>query len=219
MVRNTTSCYSNQPPGNADVLLQPRRRAGGARSAPESAVPSTSSSTAAAASARAGCCSISASAAASSTSRPPPGAAATNSRTSRPSWPVHRQPGLRGAAADQLASGLRRLRRAARGRADDDRPRRVPVHRPPGARDRLAAQPLRREHADNADLLLCLSGSDVSFFERDVVGYGATSYGRRTGSLRLRPFRWPEIARFHPGLERSRSGSGPGPSSAAFPTT
>jgi uncharacterized protein len=52
------------------------------------------------------------------------------------------------------------------------------------------------EHADNPDLLLCISGSDVSFFERSVVGYGATTYGRRTGSLRLRPFAWPEIAPF-----------------------
>ncbi len=52
------------------------------------------------------------------------------------------------------------------------------------------------EHADNPDLLLCLSGSDVSFFERSVVGYGATTYGRRTGSLRLRPFPWSEIGPF-----------------------
>jgi uncharacterized protein len=56
-----------------------------------------------------------------------------------------------------------------------------------------------REHEDNADLLLCLSGSDVSFFERSVVGYGATTYGRRTGSLRLQPFPWSEIAAFTKG--------------------
>ncbi len=52
------------------------------------------------------------------------------------------------------------------------------------------------EHAGNPDLLLCISGSDVSFFERDVVGYGATTYGRRTGSLRLRPFPFAEIGPF-----------------------
>lgn len=52
------------------------------------------------------------------------------------------------------------------------------------------------EHADNPDLLLCLSGSDVSFFERSVVGYAATTYGRRTGSLRLQPFPWSEIGPF-----------------------
>jgi AAA+ ATPase superfamily predicted ATPase len=55
------------------------------------------------------------------------------------------------------------------------------------------------EHEDNGDLLLCLAGSDVSFFESSVVGYGATTYGRRTGSLRLRPFPWSEIAAFTPG--------------------
>lgn len=55
------------------------------------------------------------------------------------------------------------------------------------------------EHAEDPDLLLCLSGSDVSFFERSVVGYGATTYGRRTGSLRLLPFPWQEIGAFVPG--------------------
>lgn len=56
-----------------------------------------------------------------------------------------------------------------------------------------------RDHEDNPDLLLCLSGSDVGFFERDVVGYGAATYGRRTGSLRLRPFPWSEVGAFVPG--------------------
>lgn len=56
-----------------------------------------------------------------------------------------------------------------------------------------------REHADDGNLLLCISGSDISFFEKDVVGYGATTYGRRTGSLKLRPFEWPQIAEFTPG--------------------
>ena len=52
------------------------------------------------------------------------------------------------------------------------------------------------EHEDNPDLLLCISGSEVSFFEGEVMGYGATTYGRRTGSLRLAPFRFAEIAPF-----------------------
>ena len=52
------------------------------------------------------------------------------------------------------------------------------------------------EHEDNPDLLLCVSGSEVSFFEREAMGYGATSYGRRTGSLRLAPFRFADIAPF-----------------------
>jgi AAA+ ATPase superfamily predicted ATPase len=55
------------------------------------------------------------------------------------------------------------------------------------------------EHEGNPDLLLCISGSDVSFFERSVMGYGATTYGRRTGSLRLAPFRFPDIGHFTKG--------------------
>ncbi|HEY8502233.1 MAG TPA: ATP-binding protein, partial [Solirubrobacterales bacterium] len=55
------------------------------------------------------------------------------------------------------------------------------------------------EHEDNPDLLLCLSGSDVGFFEDAVVGYGATTYGRRTGSLRLQPFGFADIAHFTKG--------------------
>ena len=58
-----------------------------------------------------------------------------------------------------------------------------------------------REHADNPDLLLCLSGSDIDFFEKQVVGYGATTYGRRTASLRLRPFPWAEIGAFTGGWD------------------
>ena len=58
------------------------------------------------------------------------------------------------------------------------------------------------ENEDNGDLLLCISGSDVSFFERSVIGYGATSYGRRTGSLRLAPFRFADIAPFTEGWSR-----------------
>jgi AAA+ ATPase superfamily predicted ATPase len=53
-----------------------------------------------------------------------------------------------------------------------------------------------REHGGNPDLLLCLSGSDVGFFEKQVVGYGATAYGRRTGSLHLQPFPCTEIEAF-----------------------
>jgi len=57
------------------------------------------------------------------------------------------------------------------------------------------------EHAEDRGLFLCLSGSDISFFEREVVGYGATTYGRRTGSLRLLPFPWREVGSFTPGWE------------------
>lgn len=56
-----------------------------------------------------------------------------------------------------------------------------------------------REHSGNPGFFLCLSGSDISFFEREVVGYGATTYGRRTGSLRLQPFPWAEAGAFMDG--------------------
>jgi AAA+ ATPase superfamily predicted ATPase len=75
-----------------------------------------------------------------------------------------------------------------------------------------------QEHADNPNLFICLSGSDISFFEREVVGYGATTYGRRTGSLKLQPFAWAEVGSFTEGWsveDRIRAWA----CSAAFPTT
>lgn len=48
----------------------------------------------------------------------------------------------------------------------------------------------------NGNLLFVVSGSDVSFFARDVMGYGATTYGRRTGSHKLMPFRFAESTGF-----------------------
>jgi uncharacterized protein len=58
---------------------------------------------------------------------------------------------------------------------------------------------LVERRSDDPRLRLILAGSDVSFFERDVVGYAAVSYGRRTGSLRLEPFSFGAIAPFLPG--------------------
>ena len=55
-----------------------------------------------------------------------------------------------------------------------------------------------RRQKDNPNLFLILSGSDISFFETEIVGYAATSYGRRTGSLRLRPFAPRQISHFLP---------------------
>lgn len=57
-----------------------------------------------------------------------------------------------------------------------------------------------REHRDNPNLFLILSGSDVSFFEREIIGYTATTYGRRTGSLHLGPFPFSEVRHFLPDL-------------------
>jgi len=54
-------------------------------------------------------------------------------------------------------------------------------------------------HKDDPRMLLIVSGSDISFFERELIGYAATSYGRRTGSLQLMPFAWSEIQPFVPG--------------------
>lgn len=56
-----------------------------------------------------------------------------------------------------------------------------------------------RANREDPNLFLILSGSDVSFFEKEVVGYAATTYGRRTGSLRLAPFPPAELRHFLPG--------------------
>lgn len=53
-----------------------------------------------------------------------------------------------------------------------------------------------KKHEDDSGLLLAIAGSDVSFFEKDVMGYSATTYGRRTGSLRLPPLEWDHIEPF-----------------------
>lgn len=53
-----------------------------------------------------------------------------------------------------------------------------------------------RANKDDPNLFLIVSGSDVSFFEKQVVGYAATTYGRRTGSLRLLPFPATELRHF-----------------------
>ncbi len=58
---------------------------------------------------------------------------------------------------------------------------------------------LVERHARDPNLRMILAGSDVSFFEREVVGYAAVSYGRRTGSLRVEPFAWSSIQPFLPG--------------------
>jgi AAA+ ATPase superfamily predicted ATPase len=56
-----------------------------------------------------------------------------------------------------------------------------------------------RDRRDDERLRLLIAGSDVSFFEQEVVGYAATSYGRRTGSLHIEPFASSEVAPFLPG--------------------
>lgn len=55
-----------------------------------------------------------------------------------------------------------------------------------------------RERGEQLPIFLVLCGSEVGFFEREVVGYAASTYGRRAGQLRLRPFRPEDVALFLP---------------------
>jgi AAA+ ATPase superfamily predicted ATPase len=55
-----------------------------------------------------------------------------------------------------------------------------------------------RERGEALPIFLVLCGSEVGFFEREVAGYSATTYGRRAGQLRLRPFRPEDVALFLP---------------------
>lgn len=55
-----------------------------------------------------------------------------------------------------------------------------------------------RERGERLPIFLVLCGSEVGFFEREVVNYSATTYGRRAGQLRLRPFRPADVALFVP---------------------
>jgi len=53
-----------------------------------------------------------------------------------------------------------------------------------------------RERGADLPIFLVLCGSEVGFFEREVVGYSASTYGRRAGQLRLRPFSPKDVALF-----------------------
>lgn len=55
-----------------------------------------------------------------------------------------------------------------------------------------------RERGEDLPIFLVLAGSEVGFFEREVVGYSATTYGRRAGQLRLRPFGPVDVGLFVP---------------------
>jgi len=56
-----------------------------------------------------------------------------------------------------------------------------------------------RETGRHLPLMLFLSGSEISFFERDVLGHGSALFGRRTGQLQVAPFGYREAALFVPG--------------------
>jgi AAA+ ATPase superfamily predicted ATPase len=54
-----------------------------------------------------------------------------------------------------------------------------------------------RSTGRNLPIVLVLAGSEVGFFEREVLG--GSMYGRRTGQLQLLPFNYRDAALFHPG--------------------
>lgn len=56
-----------------------------------------------------------------------------------------------------------------------------------------------RERGRSAPVFVVLSGSEVGFFEREIVNYSASAYGRRAGQLRLEPFRPQDVGLFLPG--------------------
>jgi AAA+ ATPase superfamily predicted ATPase len=53
------------------------------------------------------------------------------------------------------------------------------------------------QHTGRVMLVLC--GSFVGFMEREILGARSPLYGRRTGSLKLEPLSFGDVARFHPG--------------------
>lgn len=55
-----------------------------------------------------------------------------------------------------------------------------------------------RERGANLPIFVVLCGSEVGFFEREVMRYSAATYGRRSGQLRLRPFRPTDVGLFLP---------------------
>ncbi|HMB55442.1 MAG TPA: ATP-binding protein [Thermoanaerobaculia bacterium] len=55
-----------------------------------------------------------------------------------------------------------------------------------------------RERGRELPIFVVLSGSEVGFFEREVVAYSASAYGRRAGQLRLEPFRPRDVGLFLP---------------------
>lgn len=54
-----------------------------------------------------------------------------------------------------------------------------------------------RASGRNLPIVLILAGSEVGFFEREVLG--GEMYGRRTGQLHVLPFDYRDAALFHPG--------------------
>lgn len=64
----------------------------------------------------------------------------------------------------------------------------------------------RLQHAidrykDNSKLMLILSGSSMSFMERQVLGYKSPLYGRRTSQMKIEPFDFLESLEYLKGMD------------------
>jgi len=55
-----------------------------------------------------------------------------------------------------------------------------------------------KEYLQIPNLMLILTGSQMSFMERQVMGYQSPLYGRRTGQIKLRPLTFDEARNFLP---------------------
>ncbi|MCE4606130.1 MAG: hypothetical protein F7B59_02210 [Desulfurococcales archaeon] len=51
---------------------------------------------------------------------------------------------------------------------------------------------------DKTNIVLILSGSSVSFFENELLGYKTPLHGRRTSQIHLHPMRLLEASDFWP---------------------
>ena len=57
-------------------------------------------------------------------------------------------------------------------------------------------QNLIDQYHNRSKLKIILSGSSMSFMERQVLGYESPLYGRRTAQLKLKPFNYSEAKAF-----------------------
>lgn len=60
-------------------------------------------------------------------------------------------------------------------------------------------------HLQNRNLMIILSGSSMSFMERQVLGYQSPLYGRRTVSLKIEPFGYRPSRQFVPNMSMEDS--------------
>lgn len=56
-------------------------------------------------------------------------------------------------------------------------------------------------HKDTSRLMLILSGSSMSFMERQVLGYKSPLYGRRTSQMKIQPFGFQESLEYLDGMD------------------